>query len=133
MTLQDALNAAVAGTDAAIYAYGVVAGQLDGRARTRAASALVAHERWRDRWTSLADDPPAPAVAYELPARVETPAAARDLAGLVENRLVAVLADLAAAAPAGEANGIRADAARAAGQCAQRAVRWGAAPQAFPH
>ena len=133
MTLQEALNAAIAGTDATIYAYGVAAGQLKGSARRRATSALVAHERWRDRWTALADNPPAPAVAYELPARVESPQAARDLAALVENRLVAVLADLAAAAPAGEPAGIRPDAARAAGQCAQRAVRWGAAPQAFPH
>ena len=133
MTLQEALNAAVAGTDATIYAYGVVAGQLKGSAHRRALSALAVHERLRDRWTALADDPPAPAVAYELPTRVESAPAARDLAALVENRLVAVLADLAAAAPAGESAGIRADAARAAGQCAQRAIRWGATPQAFPH
>ena len=119
-------EAVVAGESAAVYAYGVVAGQSRGAQRRRALIALRAHEQWRDRW---AGDTPAPAaVAYDLPVAVTDGASARTLAQAVENGLVGLYADLAAASVDDE----RVDAVRAAQQCATRAVRWGAAPQAFP-
>lgn len=121
----DALRAAIAGEDAAVYAYGVIAAHASGG---RAERALAAHRRWRDRWASLLGEPVDAAIAYELPERVDDPASAAALAALVEGRLVPVYADLAAALEGAE----RDDAARAAAQCAQRAVRWGAPAQAFP-
>lgn len=127
MSGTEALRAAIAGEDAAIYAYGIVAAHA-GAGRARAERALAAHRRWRDRWAALLGEPVDAAVAYELPARVTGPVAARELASLVERRLVPAYADLAAALDGAE----RDDAVRAAAQCAQRAVRWGAPAQAFP-
>lgn len=125
--LDAALRAVIAGEDAAVYAYGIVAAHA-GAAAPRAERALAAHQRWRDRWSAALGAPVDAAVAYELPERVVDAASARALAALVERRLVPVYADLAAASTAAE----RDDAVRAAAQCAQRAVRWGAPTQAFP-
>lgn len=120
------LEAVVAGESAAVYAFGVVAGQSRGAQRRRALAALRAHEQWRDRWAAGSAAPAA--VAYALPVDVTDEASARTLAQAVENGLVGLYADLAAATRDAE----RGDAVRAAQQCATRAVRWGAAPQAFP-
>lgn len=124
------LEAVIAGEDASIYGYGVVAGQTEGAARRRAATALSTHRRWRNHWANLADgsaEAAGASVAYELP-EVNTPAAAAALAAVMENRLVAVYADFATYVEGND----RDDAVRAAQQCAARAVRWGAGSQAFP-
>jgi hypothetical protein len=126
--MSDARSAVLAGESAAIYAYGVIIGQTDGARRRRAETSVAAHRRWRDRWVAQFSTEPSAAVAYDLPDAVGG-ADADTLAALVENRLVALYADLAAAS-AGEE---REDAVRAAQQCAARAVRWGAATQAFPN
>ena len=95
-----AIEAAISGEDACIYAYGVIGSQVRGAAKPRARKALP----------------------------VEDPASAKQLAVLVENRMVGLYADLAASV-AGQA---REDAVTAAMECATRAIAWGGLPQAFP-
>lgn len=132
MTRSMALANVVAAEDAAIYGYGVVAGQLSGRAAMRARRALREHVQMRDRWaTALAEagDPvPAPQIAYALPFPVYTAQAARALAAVMDERVVGWYADLAAAGT----NEERGEAVSWARACATRAVTWGASPQAFP-
>ena len=120
------IEAVLAGESAAVFAFGIVAGQSRGTQRRRALAALRIHEQWRDRWA--AGSPAPAAVAYTLPVPVTDAASARMLAQAVENGLVGLYADLAAASSDAE----RLDAVRAAQQCATRAVRWGADSQAFP-
>lgn len=130
MTMAEALAAAVAGEDAAVYGYGVVAARTSNR--DRALRNLKAHRAARDLLSSLASvrgvEVPAPAIAYELPFAVSGPRGAARLAAYLENGLVPVFADLAAA---GEGE-VRTSAVEQAQACAERAIRWGAAPQAFP-
>lgn len=128
MTRDEALRAVISGEDAAVYAYGVVAARLTGQARGRAIAARDDHRRWRDRWAAIATVAVPAEAAYDLPRDVNDAGSARELAALVELRLVPVYADLASATSQDE----RDEAARAGAQCAQRSVRWGAAPQAFP-
>jgi hypothetical protein len=132
MSRSTALANVVAAEDAAVYGYGIVAGQLSGRAAGRARRALRAHEQMRDRWaTALAEtgEPvPAPQVAYALPFPVYTARAARQLAAVIDERLVGWYADLAAAGTSDE----RGEAVSWGRACATRAVVWGASPQAFP-
>ena len=131
-TQKAALTALIAGEDAAIYGYSVGGARVAGSARTRALAALADHRADRDRATSLltasGSVPPGSAAAYQLPGPIDTPSAARSLMALVDNRLVGLYAD-AAATLQGED---RRWAVRAAADCAARAVRWGAASQAFP-
>ncbi|MFM8350561.1 MAG: DUF4439 domain-containing protein, partial [Actinomycetales bacterium] len=94
----------------------------------QALAALQAHSTWRDRWALATPDAPAPAIAYDLPVADPNRAQVRDLAALVENRLVPIYAELAAAA----SGDTRTAAVTAAAECATRAVTWGALPQAFP-
>ena len=88
------------------------------RARSRAAGLV----------TAAGGTAPPAAASYDLPGPVATPRQARDLMAMVDNALVAVYAD-AAAASAGDD---RRWAARTAAANAARAVSWGAASQAFP-
>ena len=122
------LLAAVAGDDAAVYAYGVVVARLRGAERRQGLAALQAHATWRDRWSTLAPEAPPPAIAYDLPIAEPSRDQVRELAALVENRLVPIYAELAATLAGDE----RAAAVSAAAECATRAVSWGATPQAFP-
>lgn len=130
MTEAEALQAAIAGEDAAVYGYGVVAARSANR--DRALRSLRAHRAARDLMAAFAAkqgvDVPQAAIAYELPFRVSGPGGAARMAAHLENSLVPLYADLAAAAT-GE---VRAAAVAQAQDCAERAVRWGAAPQAFP-
>ena len=129
MTPAAAWAAVVAGEDAAIYAYSV-AGVRTG-APDRARAALADHRAHRDRAAALAQATggarPTPAPAYAL-GPVSSEEDAQAVLAHVENALAPVYAD-AAAATAGEE---RRWAVRAGIACAVRAVRWGAAPQAFP-
>lgn len=132
MTRTSALTDLVAAEDAAIYGYGIVAGQLRGAAARRARRILRDHTKLRDQWASAlseAGNPvPTPDVAYALPFAVYSPRAARSLAAVIDERLVGWYAELAAVGLPAE----RAEAVGLARTCATRAVTWGASPRAFP-
>jgi hypothetical protein len=123
-----AIEAAISGEDACIYAYGVIGSQVRGPAKARARKALVDHRAWRDRMQAQSPGIVAASIAYDFPFPVEDPASAKQLAVLVENRMVGLYADLAASV-SGQA---REDAVTAAMECATRAIAWGGLPQAFP-
>ena len=126
MSADAAVVAAIVGADAAAYAYGVLGVHLDGSGRRQAQRALSAHRAARARWQQDVS-PVAVAAAFDLPQEVTDAASARSLAALVERRLTAVYADLAAALSGSR----RADAISDAMACEVRAVRWGAQTQAF--
>lgn len=132
MTPSEALAAVVSGEDAAIFGYSVAGAHLADGGRRRALTGLDAHRANRDRaaadLVAASATPPPPAPAYELPADVDSAAAARALMALVDNRLVGLYADAAAATTDAD----RRWAARTGAECAMRAVTWGAPPQAFP-
>jgi hypothetical protein len=125
----DALQTVLAGTDAAVYAYGVVAARLTGAERTRALSDMALHRAARDDLAAQvvgAGAVPTPAAAaYDLPAPVSDAASARRLAALVEDRLAGQWAGLAGQSDTAQ----RTAAATAAVACAVRQVGWsGLAP-----
>jgi hypothetical protein len=132
MNRSAALANLVSAEDAAVYGYGIVVGQLSGRAARRARRALREHEDLRSRWATALEESgesvPTPQVAYAMPFPVYTAQAARALAATIDVRLVGWYADLAAFGAADE----RGDAVQLARVCATRAVSWGGAPQAFP-
>jgi Domain of unknown function (DUF4439) len=97
----DALSAAIAGEDAAIYAYGVIGPRLSGADLILAQQAEVAHRNTRDQFAATMPSPPAPEVVYALPFPVTDAAGALALAVTVEERCTALWrAAVAAAAPA---------------------------------
>lgn len=117
------------GTDAAIYAYGLVAARLSSDGAAEALDDMAAHRTRRDRLrariTALGGTPRAAAAAYTPPFPVQDAASARRLAALVEDRLAGQWAGLAAAATGQQ----RLDAAVTAQACALRCVSWsGKAP-----
>ncbi len=117
------------GTEAAVYAYGLVAARLTGAERARALAAMAWHRLHRDalrvRIGALGVTPPAADAAYTPPFPVADAASARRLAALVEDRLAGQWAGLAAATPAAK----RSSDALTAQACAVRSVSWsGAAP-----
>lgn len=130
MTPAEAWSAVVTGEDAAVFAYSVAGARVG--ATDRARSGLEAHRAHRSRAAALVlaagGNPPVAAAAYELPADVGTSRGARAALAGVDNALVAVYADAAAAAEGPD----RRWAARMAAECARRAVAWGAETQAFP-
>ena len=126
MTVDEARAAVVHGEDAAVYAYGVAGARVP--ARRRALSGLDFHRAARDAVAAAMATPPDPAPAYVLPTAPRTPAEARALLAYVDNALVPLYADLAAASTGDE----RRRAVLNAQACATRAVGWGAASQAFP-
>lgn len=132
MTPIEAWTAAVEAEDAAVFAYSVAGARVTGSARRRALAGLEEHRANRSQAAAFVaaggGTPPPAQPAFDLPEDVSTPAGARRLMRDVDNGLVAVYADAAAAA-AGEE---RRWAARTGADCAVRAVQWGAAPQAFP-
>jgi hypothetical protein len=130
MSETDSAVLVLAGTEAAVYAYGLVAARLPaGAERSRALTAMAWHRAQRDslraRITALGGTPPAAAAAYTPPVPVGDAASARRLAALVEDRLAGQWAGLAAATPATT----RTQDARTAQVCAVRCVAWsGEAP-----
>ena len=132
MTPIDAWSSVVTGEDAAVFAYSVAGARVKGSARRRALSGLEEHRANRSQAAALVTaaggTPPPADAAYALPPDVDTPAGARRVMADVDNALVAVYADAAAAAAGDD----RRLAARAGADCAVRAVQWGAPPQAFP-
>lgn len=133
MTALDALQAALAGEHAAVYAYGVVGGRLQGRPDERAArSGYEVHRQRRATITRMVADigaaPTPAAVAYDLGGPVVTATAARALAATVETRAAATYADVVAAGT----GGLRQAAAAWLADAAVRATTWSAPPATFP-
>jgi len=129
----DAVQAALAGEHACVYACGLAGGLLDGPDQQAAAAARDAHRRHRNELgqvvLGLGATPVAALPAYALPFPVTDPPSARALLADVENRLAAVYADLVAA---GDTGGLRATGAEGLLDAAAAAVAWGAAVAAFP-
>lgn len=120
------LDAAIAGIDAAVYAYGVIGANLRGSDQRQAKSAIATLERQRAAFAlatgGVVDEA---AVAYELPGPVPDAAAARALAELIEMKLIPYF-DAVAAADQGPAGSV---AASASAKAAARAQHWaGSAP-----
>jgi hypothetical protein len=127
-----ALQAAVAGEHAAVWASGRAAGELSGRRRNTARRELDAHRRARDELrrqvTALGAAPVDAAVAYVEPFPVQGASGGRRLMAHVNTALAATYADLAAASqPAARRGAVKRSAAAAV-----RAIEWGAEPEAFP-
>lgn len=127
-----ALQAALAGEHAAVWASGRAAAELSGEQRRAALDELDAHRVARDalraQVVAAGSSPVAPAPAYREPIPVRGAGSARRLLAEVDAALAASYADLAAASPAGS----RTPASDAAVSAARRAVAWGGRPQAFP-
>ena len=130
MSETDSAVVVLGGTEAAVYAYGLVAARLRvGSERSKALTAMAWHRSQRDslraRITALGSTPPAAAAAYTPPFPVTDAASARRLAALVEDRLAGQWAGLAAASSAAT----RTRDALTAQACAVRVVTWsGLAP-----
>ena len=125
----ESLTLVLDGTEAAVYAYGVVAGRLTGSQETAAVRAMASHRAQRDRLRArilaLGGEPGAAAAAYAPPFPVGDARAAQRLAALVEDRLAGQWAALAASTT----SAARSSAALQAQECAVRSVTWsGVAP-----
>ncbi|WP_460624132.1 DUF4439 domain-containing protein [Kineococcus endophyticus] len=124
-----ALQAALAGEHAAVYAYALVAGRLAAPRRDEALADLDAHRVARDdlvdELTAVGATPVEAAAGYDVAAR--TAAAATALAAAVEERVTALRADVVAGAGTG-----RAEAAATVLTAARAARRWGSTVLAFP-
>lgn len=135
VTVVNALNDALAGEHAALYAYGVIGGRLDEDSRPvrDATEAWETHQRRRADLTSLVEagggTPVGAEPGYELPTAVETRSDARQVAQQVEDRCGVLYAGLAATATTGP---LRAFAVEALIDAATRAVRWGAPTSPLP-
>lgn len=129
----EALQAALAGEHASVWAYGVAGARLPEAAQEQARTQLDAHRASVVRLTALVGQrgatPVAAEVAYALPFPVEDAASARRLAALVERRLAAVYADLVAAA---DSRQLRTAAATGLRYAAVRAAGWSGRTAAFP-
>lgn len=128
-----ALQAALAGEHAALYAIGVAGGHLRG-ARFRAAVRLSdRHRERRDQLSGMISaagaEPVAAAAAYDLPAVVSTPARAAALVRLVEQRLGVVYGDLVETAVDTR---VRTFAVAALIETARDHALWGGTAVAFP-
>lgn len=125
MSEVDAAAVVLAGEQAAVYAYGLVAARLTGSEEQRALAAMADHRAQRDRLrariTALGGTPPAGAAAYTPPFEVVDAGTARRLAALVEDRLAGQWAGLAAQSTGRS----RSDGALVAQACAVRSVSWG--------
>lgn len=117
------------GTQAAIYAYGLIAARLEGAEKSQALSAMATHRLERDvlrgKVITLRGVPGPAAAAYTPPFPITDADSARALAALVEDRLAGQWAGLAAAAT----GNARKSAALHAQEYAVRSVTWsGVAP-----
>jgi hypothetical protein len=126
------LQAALAGENATMYAYGRAGARLTDR--VPALEYLQEHRTAREvlrQWlTEDGQQPEPPAPAYELPGPVGGNTAARRLLAGVELRLIPLWVDLVADQAVVAQR--RTVAIRQVRACALRAQAWGAAGQAFP-
>jgi Domain of unknown function (DUF4439) len=127
-----ALRLALAAEQTAVYGYGVLGAHLAGQAQRSATADWIAHQVARDRLEALLRSlgvvPAAAAVAYRLPAPVRTPAEARSLAVLLEERVAAAYLSVVALSD----RRLRALGAERVRQSALRAASWRGATVAFP-
>ncbi len=131
--MSDALQAALAGQYAAMYAYGRAGGRLTSD-QDEAFADLEVHRTRRDQLRAwLTEDgqaPLPPAPAYQVPENLRSDASARELLATVELRLIPLYTELVAEAMGNTER--RVWAIRCIRECALTAQRWGAAGQAFP-
>lgn len=130
----DALQAALEGEHASMWAYGVLGPRLGRKSEEALALALYgAHRVLRDALAAgiaaRAGEPAAAAASYELPFAVTDRASARALALRLEERSADLYGDLVAAATTPE---LRAEAATALAGAELRWLQWGGTPHAFP-
>jgi hypothetical protein len=129
-----ALQSALAAEQAASYGYGVVGAHLPQGSAEQAAAGndWVVHLRLRDELGALirarGGQPVPAAVAYELPQRVQSPAQARTLAVLLEDRVAEVYLSMVALREVG----LRSFAAQQLRAAALRAEAWSGSTHAFP-
>jgi hypothetical protein len=133
MNQTEALQAALAGEHAAIYAVGVAGGHLRGAQFVAARDLLGRHRARRERLiavlTAAGEKPVAAAPAYDLPSTVSTPQTATALLRLIEQRLAAVYGDLVETATDAKVRGLAVQSLVAA---ARDQTVWGSPPRAFP-
>lgn len=131
--MSDALQGALAGEYAAMYAFGRAGGRLTSD-QAEALADLEVHRTRRDQlraWlTEDGQEPLPPAPAYQVPGDLRSDASARDLLTRVELRLIPLYTGLVAEAMGDSER--RVWAIRCIRQCALTAQRWGAVEQAFP-
>jgi Domain of unknown function (DUF4439) len=129
----DALQAALAGEHACVYAYGLAGGLVAADEKGRIATGYQAHRQRRDEIDALisrrGSQPTAALPAYATPFPVHDDATARALLAFVEHRLASVYGDVVAKATTSE---LRARAARALTEAAAAAVDFGQPLTAFP-
>lgn len=131
--MSEALQAALAGEYATMYAYGRAGGRLTAD-QTEALVLLEEHRTRRDQlrdWlTEDGQDPLPPAPAYQVPSPIRNDARARELLATVELRLIPLYVQIIAEAMADPER--RSWAIRAVQDAARTAQFWGAQGQAFP-
>lgn len=124
-SVEAAINPALAGEHAALYAYGVIGARLDRTERRLAAAAAERHRRWRDELsgavTAAGGSPAVAEPAYRLPFPVDNRSDACRLAILVEDRLSALYLALVVATVDGA---LRSVGARALQSSASEAALW---------
>ena len=130
----DALQAALEGEHASMWAYGVLGPRLGRKSEEALALTLYgAHRVLRDALAAGVQargaEPAAAAASYELPFAVTDRASARALALRLEERSADLYGDLVAAATTPE---LRAEAATALAGAELRRIQWGGTPHAFP-
>ena len=130
----DAMQDALAGEHAAVYAYGVIGGRLDYATTYQdlAARHFREHRERRDSLTGFLRDsgtkPVAAEPAYDLPVEVASNSDAQRIGQQIEDRCAVLYAGVVATAT-GEP---RSFAVTALGDAAVAAVEWGAPPVALP-
>ncbi|MGH8777329.1 MAG: ferritin-like domain-containing protein [Jiangellaceae bacterium] len=133
MTTLDALQSALAGEHACVYGYGLLGPFVSGDEEPAARAALESHRARRDllaaQVRARSAEPVAALAAYSVPFVVDDATTARRLAGLLEQRLAPLYADLVAVTsnPA-----LRETAARALAEAAVRAAGWTGTTTALP-
>jgi hypothetical protein len=115
---------------AAVYGFEVVAAQSAGAARSRAVGVLATLRARTEQLEAMGGSDVPPALGYDLPFTVTTPAAAARLARVVLPQLLLSLGS-AYAAGAGDRPGLT-GLLRWAAQTQSQALAWGVAPTAFP-
>ncbi len=133
MTEIEALQAALAGEHAAVWAYGVVGARVVARRVGEAGTALDEHRVQRDildaLLRSMGTEPVVAEAAYALPLPVRTSSSALALAVLLEERLAALYGDVVSASTT---RPVRVLAVAALRDAALRAAQWRGGSVPFP-
>jgi hypothetical protein len=131
-TTTGALQSALEAEQAAVYGYGVVGAYLSGAMQSMASSDWLAHTDASNTIAAMlrarAAQPPAAAVAYQLPITVQTPAQAVSLAVVIEERIATTYLGLVAL----DSPAIRKFGALQLQASALRAAAWRGSTVAFP-